>query len=127
MSARASCKLCSWMSTQTMNDELGLAVSVDDRFPVSPGHVLIMVRRHEPDFFALSEEERADIWSLVARERGRLATRLGTDDFNVGLNAGVHAGQTVAHAHVHLIPRFPGDVPDPRGGVRGVVPPKRLY
>jgi diadenosine tetraphosphate (Ap4A) HIT family hydrolase len=75
----------------------------------------------------LPEEERAAVWSLVARVRGKLVSELQPDGFNVGVNDGAAAGQTVPHAHVHVIPRRAGDVADPRGGVRWVVPAKARY
>lgn len=98
-----------------------------DAFPVSPGHILVVPRRHEPDFFALAPEERLALWSLVEKVRDLLEERYGPDAFNIGVNAGRAAGQTVAHAHVHVIPRYEGDVEDPRGGVRHVIPDKAAY
>ena len=94
---------------------------------MSVGHTLVLPVRHVPDFFALSAEEQADVWRLVAEVRLDLERRLSPDGFNVGLNAGRAAGQTVEHAHVHVIPRFVGDVPDPRGGVRWVLPESAVY
>jgi diadenosine tetraphosphate (Ap4A) HIT family hydrolase len=88
---------------------------------------LVVPARHVADFFALSAEEQADVWRLVAEVRVDLARRFAPDGFNVGLNAGLAAGQTVDHAHIHVIPRFAGDVPDPRGGVRWVLPAKAAY
>ena len=104
-----------------------LAVAFPDAFPVSPGHCLVIPRRHEPDFFALSREEQEDVWDLVWELRELLEAEHDTASFNVGINAGEAAGQTVAHAHVHVVPRYPGDVPDPRGGVRWVLPDKARY
>ena len=95
------------------------------RFPVSPGHCLVVPRRHEPDFFKLSREEQEDIWELVWELRELLEAEHDTTSFNVGINAGEAAGQIVPHAHVHVIPRYPGDEPDPRGGVRWVIPDTR--
>ena len=84
-------------------------------------------RGTEPDFFALSEGEQAECWRLVASVQEGLAERLRPAGFNIGLNSGRAAGQTVDHAHVHVIPRFAGDVEDPRGGVRWVLPAKAAY
>ncbi len=94
---------------------------------MSTGHTLVLPVRHVPDFFALSAEEQADVWCLVSEVRADLERRFAPDGFNVGLNAGAAAGQTVDHAHVHVIPRFVGDVPDPRGGVRWVLPAAAAY
>lgn len=104
-----------------------LAVAFEDGYPLNTGHTLVIPRRHEADLFALSPDERAEIWALVDRIQSELADDLSPDAFNVGVNVGQAAGQTVAHAHVHVIPRFEGDVEDPRGGVRWVVPSKARY
>ena len=83
--------------------------------------------RHEADFFALSIAEQTDVLSLVNEVRAELSETLQPDGFNIGINAGPAAGQTVGHAHVHVIPRFGGDVPDPRGGIRWVLPERAAY
>lgn len=103
------------------------AVAFYDRFPVNPGHVLVIPRRHEASFFDLTEEEQIDILRLLDKARALVAKIHSPDGFNVGINDGASAGQTVFHAHVHLIPRYKGDVPQPRGGVRGVIPEKQRY
>ena len=84
-------------------------------------------RRHVADFFDLSQPEQADIWRLVAELKGHRDKERAAAGYNVGINVGAAAGQTVWHAHVHLIPRQAGDVEDPRGGVRWVVPAKAPY
>jgi diadenosine tetraphosphate (Ap4A) HIT family hydrolase len=94
---------------------------------VADGHTLIVPRRHVGSVYGLSAVEQEAIWTLVARVREELLTRLAPDGFNIGLNDGLAAGQTVPHAHVHVIPRWNGDVPDPRGGVRWVVADKARY
>jgi len=104
-----------------------LAVGFPDAFPVSPGHCLVIPRRHEPDFFELSRQEQDAIWDIVWELRELLEAEHDTSAFNVGINAGEAAGQTVPHAHVHVIPRYAGDVPDPRGGVRWVLPDRARY
>lgn len=103
------------------------AIALADAFPVSPGHTLIIPRRHISDFFELSTGEAAAIFDLLRRVEQRLRSEHGPAGFNIGVNVGIAAGQTVMHAHVHLIPRYAGDVPDPTGGVRGVIPGKRRY
>ena len=108
-------------------EENEAAVAIHDRFPVAGGHMLVVPKRHVASLFDLPEEEQAALWRLVALVRGRLMDELNPDGFNVGVNDGPAAGQTVMHAHVHVIPRRTGDVADPRGGVRWVVPVKAKY
>ena len=104
-----------------------LAFAFRDRFPVSPGHTLIVTRRVTPDWFNATEDEQRAVLSLVAEVKRQLDDALAPDGYNVGFNAGAAAGQTVMHLHVHVIPRFRGDMDDPRGGVRHVVPSKGNY
>ncbi len=98
-----------------------------DRYPVSKGHVLIVPFRHVSDFFELSQDERKAALELVWEANAKLYSGFHPDGYNVGVNVGSVAGQTVMHVHIHLIPRYEGDVPDPRGGVRLVVPQKAKY
>jgi diadenosine tetraphosphate (Ap4A) HIT family hydrolase len=103
------------------------SIAFTDGYPVAPGHTLIVPRRHVGSIFDLVPEERAALWDLVAQIRGALVQALHPDGFNIGINDGTAAGQTVMHAHLHVIPRWTGDVPDPRGGVRWVIPAKAAY
>lgn len=103
------------------------AVAFPDAFPVAAGHTLACPRRHVADLFALGADEWAGVWTLVREVQRLLATEVDADGWNVGVNAGQAAGQTVEHAHVHLIPRRAGDVADPRGGVRWVLPDHADY
>lgn len=103
------------------------AVAIPDAYPVNPGHCLVLPKRHEPDFFELTVQEQSDIQELLWELRELLEAEHDTKSFNVGVNVGAAAGQTVDHAHVHLIPRYEGDVPDPRGGVRWVIPDRASY
>jgi diadenosine tetraphosphate (Ap4A) HIT family hydrolase len=98
-----------------------------DAFPVSAGHTLVVPKRHVASLFDLSQEEQVAVWRLVAVVRDKLKTEMAVDGFNVGVNDGQAAGQTVMHAHVHVIPRRIGDVADSRGGVRWVIPEKAQY
>jgi diadenosine tetraphosphate (Ap4A) HIT family hydrolase len=107
--------------------ESDCAVAFPDAYPVAEGHMLIVPKRHVVSLFDLPDEEQAALWRLVALVRGKLLSELRPDGFNVGVNDGPAAGQTVLHAHVHVIPRRTGDVADPRGGVRWVVPAKAPY
>lgn len=105
----------------------GLALALRDGFPVSPGHALIIPRRHIPSVPEATADEVSAIWSLLTEVRSGVDDELRPDGYNIGINDGRAAGQTVMHLHVHLIPRFDGDSPDPRGGVRWVLPPKARY
>jgi superfamily II DNA or RNA helicase/diadenosine tetraphosphate (Ap4A) HIT family hydrolase/HKD family nuclease len=98
-----------------------------DAFPVSPGHALLVTRRHVADWFGASPEERQELAEAVAVARDAVRRLYRPDGFNVGVNAGAAAGQTVFHLHVHVIPRYDGDAPDPRGGVRHVLPARANY
>jgi diadenosine tetraphosphate (Ap4A) HIT family hydrolase len=108
-----------------LDGEFALAIS--DGFAVTEGHTLVVPKRHVANFFDLTEEEQAAIWRLVVEVRAMLIAEMSPDGFNVCLNDGPAAGQTVMHAHVHVIPRRSGDVADPRGGVRWVVPDRAAY
>ncbi len=103
------------------------AVAFRDRYPVAEHHTLVIPRRHVASLFELDANELADVWALVAEVRQSLAVEFGIEAFNVGVNDGVAAGQTVLHAHVHVIPRVLGDSDDPRGGIRWVIPDKARY
>ena len=107
--------------------ENALAQAVLDTYPVSPGHVLVISRRHAATIWDLTDEEYAACFALVREARAVLEARFTPDGFTLGANCGVAAGQSVMHAHIHLIPRYRGDVPDPRGGVRNVIPHKAHY
>ena len=98
-----------------------------DAFPVSPGHALLIPRRHVATWFEASVEEQRDLASAISVAQRAVVERHEPDGFNIGINVGEAGGQTVAHLHVHVIPRYRGDVEDPRGGVRGVIPARRLY
>src|SRR5690606_37783412 len=103
------------------------ALALWDAFPVSPGHALIVPRRHVASWSSLASQEKAALLELVDKVRELLDERHAPDGYNVGLNDGIAAGQTVMHVHVHVIPRYTGDAPDPRGGVRYVLPLKAAY
>ena len=104
-----------------------LAIAFLDACPVSPGHTLVIPRRHVASIYELTAAEQTAVWDLVGHVRGLLLAQIQVDGFNIGVNDGVAAGQTVMHAHVHLIPRHQGDVPDPRGGIRWVIASKAPY
>ncbi|MBI2626872.1 MAG: HIT family protein [Parcubacteria group bacterium] len=94
-------------------------------FPVGIGHRKLMPKRHDADFFNLTDQEKVDFWDLLQKNKDYLNNSLGShkpDGYNIGINYGEAAGQTIGHLHVHLIPRYKGDVENPRGGVRNIKP-----
>ena len=103
------------------------SVVIRDGFPVSAGHTLIIPHRHIGSFFELTTLERDDLLALLDWAKQQLSEQLAPDGWNIGINDGAAAGQTVPHLHIHLIPRFHGDMPDPRGGVRWVIADKADY
>ena len=107
--------------------ESALALAVFDSFPVSPGHALVVPKRHVATIFDMSDDEYAECFRLVRTLKDLLLARFVPDGFNVGANCGEAGGQSVWHAHVHVIPRYKGDTPNPRGGVRHVIPLKGNY
>ena len=124
---RASCPFCHLDDRRPLLAENELAVALLDAYPVSKGHTLIIPRRHVADCFSLEREELLSMQRLSVCCRELLRERHHPDGFNLGFNVGAAAGQTVFHCHMHLIPRYLGDVPEPRGGVRGVIPSRRQY
>ena len=103
------------------------ACAIRDAFPVSTGHTLVIPREHVSDILRLSPQSYAACFELVRSVAAELEAALGPDGFNIGVNCGEAAGQTVMHAHIHVIPRFTGDTANPRGGVRGVIAGKGDY
>ena len=104
-----------------------LAFAIYDNYPVTEGHALVIPKRHFASFFAASEEEIIAINQALKSTRELLDKRFRPDGYNLGVNQGEAAGQSVMHLHVHLIPRHFGDVVRPRGGVRSVIPGKQDY
>jgi len=98
-----------------------------DGYPISEGHTLVIPKRHVGSFFELETAELEDLLSVLERAKARLDAEYGPDGFNIGINDGPAAGQTVPHLHVHLIPRYAGDQEDPRGGIRWIFPEKADY
>jgi diadenosine tetraphosphate (Ap4A) HIT family hydrolase len=105
--------------------ENALAVAVRDVEPAATGHTLVIPKRHSESFFDLTPEEITACHALLCSERAHIAKAHRPDGYNIGINDGGPAGQTVPHTHWHLIPRYRGDHPDPRGGVRHVIPTRR--
>jgi diadenosine tetraphosphate (Ap4A) HIT family hydrolase len=127
-SADQNCAFCQPEAISKSVEKNGSVFAILDKYPVTPGHLLVIPIRHTPDWFSMTDGERLDADQLMRVLQARIR---GEDKkvtaFNVGSNCGDAAGQTVGHAHIHLIPRRRGDIPDPRGGVRGVIPEKRVY
>ena len=100
---------------------------IRDGFPISPGHTLVIPRWHVDSFFNLTADERIDLLGLLDQAKAGIEKEFKPDTYNIGINDGPAAGQTVPHLHIHLIPRYTGDVPDARGGVRWIIPGKADY
>ena len=124
--ANASCLFCA-ISKDQLLIEHPLVVAKRDGYPVSKGHTLIIPRRHVASFFETTDEERLAMLKLLDEVKAALDKELKPDGYNIGINGGAAAGQTVMHLHIHLIPRYAGDRADPRGGVRWIIPEKAAY
>ena len=123
-----TCSFCQCVIEHKMVVEYGSVFAIYDNYPVTKGHRLVISKRHVVDYFALSYNEKRDAEALLSLlKRQMLEDDPSIQGFNVGMNCGAAAGQTVMHAHIHLIPRRAGDVADPRGGVRGCIPEKMSY
>ena len=114
------CTFCEIDSSRTTNQNT-LAYVTPDKYPVTKGHILIIPKRHVKDYFGLDKSESSAIHELILEEKERLSEDTSIEGYNIGVNCGEVAGQTVFHCHVHLIPRRKGDVKNPRGGVRHVI------
>jgi len=124
MRAPAPCPFCPLEDSVLQNE---LAYCRFDKYPVTPGHLLVIPARHTTDFFALTREEREAMFDLLDAAKKWLQERYQPAGYNLGVNVGEVAGQTIPHVHLHLIPRYYGDVVNPRGGVRGVIPARQSY
>lgn len=120
------CRFCLQGETGAL-DKNALALVKRDRFPLTQGHTLVIPRRHAQSFFELTPEEHAAICELVVRAKRRLDEEFKPDGYNIGVNDGGAAGQTIMHVHLHLIPRYLGDTADPRGGIRWIIPERADY
>jgi diadenosine tetraphosphate (Ap4A) HIT family hydrolase len=103
------------------------AVALRDAYPVTPGHTLVIPVRHVASFFDATPHERSSMLALLDTAKQQLQAEFSPAGYNIGINDGAAAGQTIRHLHMHLIPRYAGDSTDPRGGVRWVVPDKADY
>jgi len=121
------CVFCN-LDESRIEIENDLALSFKDLYPVTNGHTLVIPKRKVQSFFDLTEEETAAMFELLHLQKEDLKNKDSSiTGFNIGINDGEDAGQTIMHCHIHLIPRRSGDMEDPRGGVRGVIPEKQAY
>jgi diadenosine tetraphosphate (Ap4A) HIT family hydrolase len=124
-SSEKTCPFCNPNRKIILENEVSYAVY--DLFPVTEGHTLIIPKVHVASYFDLSENYKTMLWNLTDRLKEILETKFKPDGFNIGINIGTAAGQTVSHVHIHLIPRHSGDTENPAGGARGVIPDKMQY
>jgi diadenosine tetraphosphate (Ap4A) HIT family hydrolase len=120
------CPFCT-LPSERIVEENQYALWIYDGFPVSQGHSLIIPKRHVGSFFEICQDERLAMLELLDRAKATVEVEHQPDGFNIGINDGAAAGQTVPHLHLHLIPRYTGDIEDARGGVRWVIPGKADY
>lgn len=124
---KSNCIFCAPDSNVELILESATVFSIFDKYPVSNGHALIIPKRHCADYFNLTFREQTACWFMLNAVKSFLQIKYNPDGFNIGINVNELAGQTIPHVHIHLIPRYNGDVIDPEGGVRGVIPEKRKY
>jgi diadenosine tetraphosphate (Ap4A) HIT family hydrolase len=128
MTKDPNCPFCDPEKKEVIIAQNGTTYAVEDGFPVTPLHTLIIPRRHTLDYFTMTSQERRDAEDLINYLRDKITSEDPTVlGFNIGVNCGKIAGQSVMHAHIHLIPRRKGDTENPRGGVRGVIPCKSCH
>jgi len=120
------CPFCSIAADKIISQN-SLSFTVRDALPVSPGHTLILPKRHIASIFEATNEEVTALWEALQKSRKELIKEFSPDGFNIGINDGLAAGQTILHLHIHIIPRYEGDMPDPRGGMRWIFPDKAVY
>jgi diadenosine tetraphosphate (Ap4A) HIT family hydrolase len=126
MVAKVECKFCNSNPGKfILKGDLGFAAW--DSFPVNQGHVLVIPYRHVSEYFDATDSEKQELWSLVDKAKAIIDEKYAPDGYNVGINIGHWAGQSIPHLHIHLMPRYQGDVENPKGGVRGVVPQRQKY
>lgn len=122
-----NCPFCAPEEERDLLTESASAYAMLDKYPVSPGHALIIPKKHIASYFELSLHQKTALWIMVDRVKNLINEKFHPDGFNVGINVGTPAGQTIPHAHIHLIPRYIGDMENPQGGVRGIIPGKGIY
>ena len=120
------CPFCT-LPTERITDSNKFGVVIRDGYPISAGHTLIIPKRHVGSFFETTQDEKLALLALLESAQKELKKMLNPPSFNIGINDGKEAGQTVPHLHIHLIPRYESDITDPRGGVRWIIPEKAKY
>ena len=125
--ADAPCRFCTAKPGRRMMLEGRYGFAAYDKHPASEGHFLVIPYRHFASYFDIEDAEREELWRLVAEGRKLVDEAHAPDGYNIGINVGQWAGQSIPHLHIHVIPRYRGDVENPKGGVRGVIPHKKLY
>jgi len=121
-----NCPFCTLDESRIISQN-DYVVAIYDGFPVNPGHTLIIPKRHVANYFDLTNQEKAALWDMADYCKSIIDNQYSPDGYNIGINVGSVAGQSILHVHMHLIPRYTGDTPNPRGGVRGVIPSKQNY
>ncbi len=122
-----SCRFCVSKPGRRLLVKGTLGFACYDRHPVSTGHFLVIPYRHFASYFDINAAEREELWTLVAEGQKIVDAKYQPDGYNIGINVGKWAGQSIPHLHIHVIPRYQGDVENPKGGVRGVIPSQKLY
>ena len=121
-----NCIFCDLPSDRILYESVYWII-INDGYPVTPGHTLLIPKRHIKDYFELDIAEYEELKTVIDSTKARLDKEFNPGGYNIGINCGEDAGQTVFHLHIHIIPRFKGDQDDPRGGVRWVIPEKADY
>lgn len=114
------CIFCNYFKNKKVIAENDLAIAIFDNYPVNQGHALIIPKRHFATYFEADEKEIVAIYKLTHEVKTIIDQKHRPSGYNIGINVGETAGQTILHLHVHLIPRYPGDVENPRGGIRNL-------
>jgi len=121
-----TCIFCNIEKERIINEN-EVAFAIYDSFPVSQGHILVIPKKHINNYFEADSQTKDELWKLIDECKEIVDKKFNPAGYNIGINCGEAAGQTVMHLHIHLIPRYKGDIENPRGGVRGVIPDKRIY
>lgn len=119
------CIFCDLKNRTLLENTHGILI--EDKFPVSQGHCLIISKRHISSFFECEPAEYKSLLELIQQGKMLLDKKYCPDGYNIGINDNITAGQTIAHLHIHLIPRYIGDIDDPKGGIRWTIPNKAKY
>ncbi len=114
---KKDCVFCNYPRRKIILEN-DMAFAIYDKYPVNQGHMLLIPKRHFPDIFSATQEEILALHQLIKKAREYLVDKYNPDGFNIGINLGEVAGQTIFHLHIHIIPRYLGDVKNPRGGIR---------